>query len=186
MDVASFAVHPTFAGAGWIAADVVSFGDPTGGVTTMMHASRAIHATTETIRATERVGEGVHALREAEHAVDVGKASKSAGKVTGGSFKAVDAAKGSDEVGHHIAQNAYNKTQGISRNEGPAVLMSKADHAKTRTFAGKGKAAMREDAELNGRQRMAKDVWDVKNNFGTKYNEGLKQAVRYGQQIYKK
>jgi len=66
--------------------------------------------------------------------------------------------------------------------------MSKEDHAMTRTFAGKGKASMRVDATLglNGRQRMAKDVWDVKNNFGKKYNEGLRQAVRYGQQVYKK
>jgi len=67
-------------------------------------------------------------------------------------------------------------------------MMSKEDHAKTRTFAGKGKAAMREDAAqgLSDRQRMAKDVWDVKKNFGRKYNEGLKEAVRYGQQVYPK
>ncbi|WP_150275410.1 RHS repeat-associated core domain-containing protein [Paenibacillus tepidiphilus] len=131
-------------------------------------------------------------VNTAKHAVKEAKAVKAAvkgtGKATGGSFKAVDATKGPDEVGHHIAQNAYNKTKGISRNEGPAVLMSKEDHAKTRTFAGKGKAAMREDTELglNGRQRMAKDVWDVKKNFGSKYNEGLKKAIRYGQRIYKK
>ncbi|OAS14696.1 hypothetical protein [Paenibacillus oryzisoli] len=64
--------------------------------------------------------------------------------------------------------------------------MSKSDHEMTRTFAGKGKASMRADIGLSGRQRMARDVWDVKNNFGRKYNEGLKQTVRYGQEIYKK
>ncbi|PLR77516.1 hypothetical protein CU633_09965 [Bacillus sp. V3-13] len=36
------------------------------------------------------------------------------------------------------------------------------------------------------RQRMAKDVWDVKRNFGRKYNQGLKEAVRYGQKVYRK
>ncbi|MEK0317033.1 RHS repeat-associated core domain-containing protein [Cohnella sp. 56] len=127
-------------------------------------------------------------LKLAKAVNTVKKAAKGTGKVTGGSFKAVDATKGSDEVGHHIAQNAYNKTQGISRNDGPAVLMKKDDHAKTRTFAGKGKAAMREDTELglNGRERMAKDVWDVKSKFGRKYNDNLKKAVRYGQKVYKK
>ncbi|WP_042230003.1 hypothetical protein [Paenibacillus popilliae] len=110
------------------------------------------------------------------------------GNVKGGSFKEVNASKGQNEVGHHIAQNAYNKRNGISRNDGPAVLMSKYDHSMTRTFAGKGKASMRADdaLRLNGRQRMAKDVWDVRKHFGRNYNEGLRQAVRYGQQVYKK
>ncbi|GAC44180.1 acyl-coenzyme A synthetases/AMP-(fatty) acid ligase, partial [Paenibacillus popilliae ATCC 14706] len=70
------------------------------------------------------------------------------GNVKGGSFKEVNASKGQNEVGHHIAQNAYNKRNGISRNDGPAVLMSKYDHSMTRTFAGKGKASMRADDAL--------------------------------------
>ncbi|ARU63594.1 hypothetical protein CBW65_23200 [Tumebacillus avium] len=104
----------------------------------------------------------------------------------GGKFGDLDKVKGPNEVPHHIAQNAYNKTKGISRNDGPAVMMSKEDHAKTRTFAGRGKATMRQDADLSGRQRMAKDIWDVKKLFGRKYNEGLRGAVRYGQKVYTK
>ncbi|MFC4812428.1 RHS repeat domain-containing protein, partial [Paenibacillus sp. GCM10023250] len=165
-DVVSFVKNPSLANAAWIAGDVASFADPTGAASTAAHVAKGAHA----------VAEGVHAA----------EAAKVSGKITGGSFKAVNATKGSDEVGHHIAQNAYNKTQGISRDDGPAVLMSIADHAETRTYKGKGKAAMRVDAGLNGRQRMAKDVWDVKKNFGTKYNQGLRQAVRYGQKIYQK
>ena len=103
----------------------------------------------------------------------------SSNKVLGGSFKDVDATRGPDEVGHHMPQNAYNKTIGVSRNDGPALLMSREDHALTRSFAGRGKATMKEDIELSARQRMAKDLWDIKNKFGTKYNEGIKQMLEY-------
>ena len=48
-------------------------------------------------------------------------------------------------------------------NDGPALLMSKEDHALTRSFAGRGKATMKEDIGLSARQRMAKDLWDIKN-----------------------
>ncbi|AIQ52728.1 hypothetical protein [Paenibacillus sp. FSL R7-0331] len=60
----------------------------------------------------------------------------------------MDATKSGNEVGHHIAQNTFNKKIGISRDRGPAVLMSKTDHAKTRTFAGKGNKSMRDDTLL--------------------------------------
>lgn len=54
-----------------------------------------------------------------------------------------------------MPQYAYEKTVGISRNDGPALLMSKEDHALTRSFAGRGKATMIEDIGLSARQRMA-------------------------------
>ena len=38
---------------------------------------------------------------------------------------------------------------------------------------------MVEDIGLSARQRMAKDLWDIKNKFGTKYNEGIKQMLEY-------
>ncbi|MBQ2887201.1 MAG: hypothetical protein IJE43_26105, partial [Alphaproteobacteria bacterium] len=107
------------------------------------------------------------------------ESGSSSNKVLGGSFKDVDATRGADEVGHHMPQYAYEKTVGISRNDGPALLMSKEDHALTRSFAGRGKATMIEDIGLSARQRMAKDLWDIKNKFGTKYNEGIKQMLEY-------
>ena len=51
--------------------------------------------------------------------------------------------------------------------------MSKADHALTRTFRGKGAKSMKTDLGLSARQRMYLDVMDVRRNFGTKYNKGL-------------
>ena len=81
-------------------------------------------------------------------------------KVLGGSFKKVNATRGADEVGHHIAQDAYNKTIGISRNDGPAVLMTKEDHLLTRTYAGKGRMTMINDVEYSARERMYLDIVD--------------------------
>ena len=104
-------------------------------------------------------------------------------KVLGGSFKDVNATRGVDEVAHHMPQNAYNKTIGISRNDGPALLMSKEDHALTRTFAGKGKGTMISDAGLTARQRLVIDVMDIRKNFGTKYNKGLLEMIRYAKTL---
>lgn len=36
-----------------------------------------------------------------------------------------------------------------------------------------------EDARLGARQRMAKDVRDLRANFGTKYNKGALEAIKY-------
>ena len=100
-------------------------------------------------------------------------------KVLGGSFKDVNATRGADEVAYHMPQNAFDKTIGLSRNDGPALLMSKDDHALTRTFAGKGKGTMVSDAGLTARQRLFLDIMDIRNNFGSKYNKGLLEMIKY-------
>ncbi len=82
-----------------------------------------------------------------------------------------------------MPQNAFNKTGGLSRSNGPAVGMTKADHALTRTYAGAGKKSMRVDAGLNSRQRLAKDIYDLRANFGTKYNKGSLEAIKYGKTL---
>ena len=103
-----------------------------------------------------------------------------------GSFSSVNKGKTAGNVAHHIPQNAYNRTIGVSRGKGPAVLMTNTDHSATRTFAGRGKASMKKDSNLSARQRLATDVMDVKRHTGRKYNDGLKKAVRHGQSIYPK
>nr|WP_315447246.1 RHS repeat-associated core domain-containing protein [uncultured Pseudomonas sp.] len=99
----------------------------------------------------------------------------------GGSFRDMDAKRQTNEVGHHMPQNAYNKTIDVSRNDGPAVLMTTEAHAETRTFSGRGKASMRKDgeAELNARQRLALDVRDLRKLYGTKCNSASLKAIAY-------
>lgn len=116
----------------------------------------------------------------AHNTCDTDVVSKS-DKVLGGKFSLVNASKGADEVGHHIAQNAYNKTIEISRNDGPAVLMSKSDNALTRTFRGKGKRTMIIviDDGLSARERMVLDIIDIRAKFSIKYNRGMLEMIKY-------
>lgn len=101
----------------------------------------------------------------------------------GGRFADLDKAKLAGEVGHHMPQNAFNKINGLSRSDGPAIGMTIEDHALTRSFAGKGKASMRADEDLNARQRLAKDIYDIRSKFGTKYNKGSLEAVKYAKTL---
>jgi hypothetical protein len=104
-------------------------------------------------------------------------------KVLGGRFSDVNASKGADEVGHHVAQNRFNQNIGISRSDGPALLMSNQDHALTRTFRGKGKATMVNDLGLTARQRMALDIKDIRKNFGNSYNKGMLNMISYAKTL---
>ena len=112
------------------------------------------------------------------------KSVNDSNKVLGGSFKKVDASRGTDEVGHYLSQNAYNVNElGMTRNEGPALLMTKEDHALTRTYRGRGKQTMIVDKGLNARQRMVWDIINIRENFGTKYNKGLLEAIKYAKTL---
>ena len=33
------------------------------------------------------------------------------------------------------------------------------------------------------RNALSKDVWDIKNNFGTKYNQGLRETIDYAKTL---
>lgn len=125
----------------------------------------------------------IHVAKLADKGSDVAKAIKSK-TIKGGKFADVNAVKGVDEVGHHMAHNAYNKTIGISREDGPALLMTKKDHSMTRTFAGRGRNAMINDVGLTARQRLAIDIIDVRKQFGRKYNEGLFQMLDYAKTLH--
>lgn len=102
---------------------------------------------------------------------------------SGGKFSSLDAAKLEGEVAHHLPQNAFNRTIGLSRSEGPALGMTGADHALTRTFAGRGAATMKSDFGLNGRQRMFLDIQQIRGTFGTRYNSGLLKSIDYSKTL---
>jgi uncharacterized protein RhaS with RHS repeats len=112
----------------------------------------------------------------------------------GGSFQEMDAKaklmngaldSQNQVVGHHIPQNAYNRTIGLERNDGPAVLMTKEDHKNTRTFSGKGNVTMRQDGKmnLNARQRMALDIKDLRKLHGNKCNAAALKAIAYAKTL---
>ena len=39
------------------------------------------------------------------------------------------------------------------------------------------------DSGLNARQRMVLDIINIRENFGTKYNEGLLDAIKYAKTL---
>jgi hypothetical protein len=87
------------------------------------------------------------------------------------------------EVGNHMPQNAFLRTVGEKRNDGPALGMFDEDHAKTRTTNGKGKRTMRLDKGLSARDRLALDIKDNKRLFGRRYNKGLLEAVKHAKRL---
>lgn len=42
---------------------------------------------------------------------------------------------------------------------------------------------MKTDIELNARERMFLDLMDIRQNFGSKYNEGMKDAIKYAKTL---
>ncbi|PJG57599.1 hypothetical protein, partial [Aeromonas cavernicola] len=118
-----------------------------------------------------------------EEPPSVGQSTSSGIVNKGGRFADLDKAKLAGEVGHHMPQNAFNRSIDLSRSNGPAIGMTTEDHALTRTYAGKGKATMSQDAGLNARKRLGKDIYDLRFLFGTKYNKGSIEAIEYAKTL---
>jgi len=94
--------------------------------------------------------------------------------------------KGSGKESHHMPSDFSSP---LPKNDGPAIMMEKVDHSITKTW-GRGQLQdtyrqMQKDMLENGqwRQALSKDVWDVKNKFGTKYNEGLHEMLEYAKTL---
>ncbi len=82
---------------------------------------------------------------------------------------------------HHMPQAALKFT---SRDEGGALVMSKAEHAMTRTYGWKGVAAKAADAGRSFRSILAQDIRDVRGNVGTHYDAGLRALIDYYYENY--
>ena len=141
-----------------------------------------MHATDVGLLASPLAGKagpaGVLAADAEETAVVAGEAASIVNK--GGRFGDLNKARiqngETDAVAHHIPQSAAGIT---SRNDGPAVGMTRADHTRTRTYSARGRNALRQDAGLSPRQRLARDVRDLRANFGSTYRRGSLEAIRY-------
>lgn len=57
--------------------------------------------------------------------------------------------------------------------------MTQAEHALTRTYFGKGVTTARAEAALPFRQVLARDIRDVRQIVGTKYDQGLRDLLGY-------
>ncbi|MEW6738202.1 MAG: hypothetical protein AB1489_43410, partial [Acidobacteriota bacterium] len=98
---------------------------------------------------------------------------------TGGRYGDLRKLAGPDENAHHVPQKGAKITPEI---DGPAVGMTRADHSQTRTYKGRGREALKTDAHLTPRQRLAKDIRDLRTLFGSKYRKGSMEAIKYARQ----
>jgi hypothetical protein len=100
-----------------------------------------------------------------------------------GAFGRLDARRVVDDnlTPHHMPQAALKFT---TRNEGGALVMEQAEHAQTRTFMARGRATARADAGLPFRTVLARDMRDVRGIVGTKYDNGLRELLRYYYEMF--
>jgi hypothetical protein len=77
---------------------------------------------------------------------------------------------------HHMPQAALKFT---SRAEGGALVMAAEEHAATRTYGALGRATARSEAGVAFRDVLARDIRDVRRIVGSKYDEGLRDLLRY-------
>ncbi len=86
------------------------------------------------------------------------------------------AVTGDNLTPHHMPQD---KLGFLPRRQGGAVMMTQADHELTRTFGAKGRRTAAEDAGESFRKVLAKDIRDLRQKFGSKYDDGIRQMLDY-------
>jgi hypothetical protein len=77
---------------------------------------------------------------------------------------------------HHVPQAALGFT---SRAEGGALMVTHNEHALTRTFGGRGLATAKAEGGLPFRQVLARDIRDIRQVAGTKYDAGIRSLLQY-------
>ena len=77
---------------------------------------------------------------------------------------------------HHMPQVALGFT---TRAEGGALVMTEAEHALTRTFSSRGIATARAEVGMSFRDVLARDIRDVRQIVGPKYDQGLRDLLGY-------
>jgi hypothetical protein len=103
-----------------------------------------------------------------------------AGVVAGqaGRFADLDAAAvvGDSLTPHHMPQAAQGFT---SRADGGALVMEAGEHVMTRTYGAAGRVTAREEAGMSFRDVLARDMRNVRQIVGPKYDPGLRALLDY-------
>jgi hypothetical protein len=139
-----------------------------------------------------RIGKGVKVVRKLAKAekleqktVQTGRTVTEAKPVLGGSYAEVRKAHTGGEV-HHIPADSASS---IPRDKGPAIWMEAEDHWRTGSYKRGSKPDLyrREQKALieagNYRGALSKDFWDLRKNFGKKYDEAFKQSIEYAKKL---
>ncbi|WP_434042141.1 MULTISPECIES: RHS repeat-associated core domain-containing protein [Sorangium] len=94
-----------------------------------------------------------------------------------GRFAALDARRlvGDGLTPHHMPQAALGFT---SRADGGALVMMAEEHAATRTYGALGRVTARTEAGMSFRDVLARDIRDVRQIVGPKYDQGLRDLLQ--------
>jgi hypothetical protein len=82
---------------------------------------------------------------------------------------------------HHMPQAAMEFT---TRAEGGALVLPHSEHVLTRTFGGRGAATLRAEQGMSFRPVLARDMRDIRQLFGPKYDQGLRDLLQYYKQNF--
>jgi RHS repeat-associated protein len=77
---------------------------------------------------------------------------------------------------HHMPQAAQGFT---STAAGGSLVLSHAEHALTRTYGAAGRATLRAEKGMPFRDVLARDIRDIRANFGSKYDQGIRDLLTY-------
>jgi RHS repeat-associated protein len=101
-------------------------------------------------------------------------------KVEGGSYKAVKGIAGNEA--HHMPADSISS---LTKGEGPAISMTKADHRQTASWGRSKEAQSYRNEQKNlieqgqFKQAQQKDIDDIQSKFGTKYDQQMYQMRLY-------
>ena len=95
-----------------------------------------------------------------------------------GSYASLNARRvtGDGLTPHHMPQAGAGRT---GYDEGGALVMSHTEHMATRTWGPRGIQTLQQDIGLTFREVLSKDIRDVRQIVGPKYNEGLRDLINY-------
>jgi hypothetical protein len=112
--------------------------------------------------------------------------SRSNGRV-GGSYK--DVATSQNGIKGEVHHMPANKVSPLKFDDGPGIWMEKVDHALTKSYGSSAQAkayrAQQEALIKAGRFREAQqmDIDDIRNLFGNKYDQAIKEMVQYTESL---
>ncbi|MGL4997992.1 MAG: hypothetical protein ACRC5T_03240, partial [Cetobacterium sp.] len=105
-------------------------------------------------------------------------------KFSGGAYGRLDRKAGIER--HHMPANSIN---GIEKLKGPSIHMESKDHALTSSYGSSNQAKLYREKIKNliengkFRDAMAAEILDVRRISGSKYNQAMKQMLKYGKSM---
>jgi hypothetical protein len=93
----------------------------------------------------------------------------------------IGAAEGTGEIALNIARDMVLNTWTFG---GGALVLPHSEHIFTRTYGGRGGATLRAEQGMSFRGVLARDMRDIRQLFGPKYDQGLRDLLQYYRQNF--